>query len=244
MIYYNTINSSIHTYFEGKQTMKKEKNVITNEFLIKRLKKIRRKLFFSMIHIKWTIVFLISAFVCFIGSFILEDYNTWVSSLLQSIGCSIIAGWVMYIISNKRIQSERYLNTTVESFSKLNDYAHKIYFTYPLVSTLFTPLNNDKQSFIERVYEVLEYAEEYTAEIYKLKYSIYRKMMDSVNMDVDIMKKELRLIRSKIPEEVKYQEGKEIVTSIIKIIEPCANYVHEKLNNAKIQKRQLEEYPL
>lgn len=225
--------------------MKKKSKIITNELLIKRLNKTQRKLFFSMKHIKWMIMFLISAALCFIISLFVKSYNEWFSALLQSIGCSIVAGWVMYIISNKRMQSEQYLDNAVDSLTELNHCAHNVYFAYPLSSELYMiPYYRRKQNWSDKVYETLENADDFIRELYKLKYSIYRKMRDDIKMDIDVMKEELHNIRKNIPMKLDYAAGKEIQEQIIKVIKPCANYIHEELQNVSIQRSQLEKYPI
>lgn len=210
--------------------------------MIKHIKKTRRRAYWKLSIPWWYLLLLLSAFLCFAGSYLCIDNNAWTSSLLQSCGAGIITGVVVFVLGNIRGQTKDNIERAVLQLSELYKIQKTVYDALPELSVI--KLTAKKYDYVECTFQMLDAAYDYLEAITKVDFYIIKSFMKDTGANVDELKSKISQLRDlDISEDLTYSDAYRLKTKVIEIIQVATNWFEDRLSKLEIQQQQLRQYP-
>lgn len=216
------------------------------DVFIRYRRKEQRQQFWKLQHIRVMGLFCVTTALLFILSYAMRKYHPWLTSLFQSLGVGMVTGIVLYILSNIRNGTEKYLEYIYNQLKNLHDLEEKIYFSYPMKifwsAQLFSKINECDMAhgYLE---EVVTASKDYLAALQTVDFKVYKEFQKATSTVFDDLEKNLDNIFSSISEDLTMEAGEAIKDRIVAILEQTMEWFEVKFRNVEIQIGQIKKYP-
>lgn len=211
----------------------------TTRALIKYRKKEVRNRMIRLPNFKWSIGIFAVFLLLLLLSWIVYEYNNWLSGVLVSTSCGCVTGLIFYFLANLRNNHGIRLQYEYDAIKNVYDILSKI-MGYEHYYRYYSPIWGEKRNIYNDCYEILSLLDELESARGKIPYSVY-DTVKSLGYD-PIDGDNLSTYRSWLSNEENADALKKHIKEIYDSLLPVADELHDPLYTRQDQLMFLGRY--